>query len=278
MPVFGTMASRFNDDGVTALYQALLPRLAELGLTARAGHAADGRDAAQHAPGADRAGRARALPRRHRRRGARLQAARRCAQARLAREIQQLRASARMLAEAKPDKTNAVGAVTGLADEREARLDRARAQAAGDVARDAAGLRRRRVRRARSATRRSAPRSTTRRCRAARSARSRCRRYEDHGEILKWLLLDNVPGIVPVHRRHLRVQARGRGPDAHVRRRGRRLPHQPPLQAAVSRACRPSACRPRSTRSRSTATTRRCGPTSTARSATRASRSPRSTT
>jgi methylmalonyl-CoA mutase len=31
MPVFGTMASRFNDDGVTALYQAL-PRLAELGL------------------------------------------------------------------------------------------------------------------------------------------------------------------------------------------------------------------------------------------------------
>src|ERR1700749_2876852 len=32
MPVFGTMASRFNDDGVTALYQALKPRLAELGL------------------------------------------------------------------------------------------------------------------------------------------------------------------------------------------------------------------------------------------------------
>jgi methylmalonyl-CoA mutase len=31
MPVFGTMAARFNDDGVTALYQALLPRLQELG-------------------------------------------------------------------------------------------------------------------------------------------------------------------------------------------------------------------------------------------------------
>jgi methylmalonyl-CoA mutase len=27
MPVFGTMASRFNDDGVTALYQAIVPRL-----------------------------------------------------------------------------------------------------------------------------------------------------------------------------------------------------------------------------------------------------------
>ena len=32
MPVFGTMASRFNDDGVTALYQALKTRLRELGM------------------------------------------------------------------------------------------------------------------------------------------------------------------------------------------------------------------------------------------------------
>jgi methylmalonyl-CoA mutase len=32
MPVFGTMAARFNDDGVTALYQALLPKLNALGL------------------------------------------------------------------------------------------------------------------------------------------------------------------------------------------------------------------------------------------------------
>ena len=32
MPVFGTMASRFNDDGVTALYQALVPRLKDHGL------------------------------------------------------------------------------------------------------------------------------------------------------------------------------------------------------------------------------------------------------
>jgi methylmalonyl-CoA mutase cobalamin-binding domain/chain len=32
MPVFGTMAARFNDDGVTALFQALKLRLAEIGL------------------------------------------------------------------------------------------------------------------------------------------------------------------------------------------------------------------------------------------------------
>ncbi|SHN67926.1 methylmalonyl-CoA mutase [Duganella sacchari] len=37
MPVYGTQASRFNDDGVTALYQGLLPRLAQLGLRAQQG-------------------------------------------------------------------------------------------------------------------------------------------------------------------------------------------------------------------------------------------------
>ncbi|MGL1834144.1 fused isobutyryl-CoA mutase/GTPase IcmF [Rhodocyclaceae bacterium SMB388] len=37
MPVFGTMAARFNDDGVSALYQAMLPRLVERGLKVKAG-------------------------------------------------------------------------------------------------------------------------------------------------------------------------------------------------------------------------------------------------
>lgn len=37
MPVFGTMAARFNDDGVTALYQALFPALVEVGLKAKPG-------------------------------------------------------------------------------------------------------------------------------------------------------------------------------------------------------------------------------------------------
>ncbi len=37
MPVYGTMASRFNDDGVTALYQAMLPQLQDKGLKAAAG-------------------------------------------------------------------------------------------------------------------------------------------------------------------------------------------------------------------------------------------------
>ena len=37
MPVFGTMAARFNDDGVTALYQALVPVLAAKGLKLESG-------------------------------------------------------------------------------------------------------------------------------------------------------------------------------------------------------------------------------------------------
>ncbi|MBK7465212.1 MAG: cobalamin-dependent protein [Betaproteobacteria bacterium] len=37
MPVFGTQAARFNDDGVTALYQALAPALAEKGLQLKTG-------------------------------------------------------------------------------------------------------------------------------------------------------------------------------------------------------------------------------------------------
>jgi methylmalonyl-CoA mutase len=37
MPVYGTIAARFNDDGVTALYQALAARLSEQGLKLGAG-------------------------------------------------------------------------------------------------------------------------------------------------------------------------------------------------------------------------------------------------
>ncbi len=37
MPVFGTIAARFNDDGVTALYQAVKPRLVEAGLKLQPG-------------------------------------------------------------------------------------------------------------------------------------------------------------------------------------------------------------------------------------------------
>jgi len=37
MPVFGTIAARFNDDGVTALYHAIAAKLAEKGLKLKPG-------------------------------------------------------------------------------------------------------------------------------------------------------------------------------------------------------------------------------------------------
>ncbi len=41
------------------------------------------------------------------------------------------------------------------------------------------------------------------------------------------------PGLLPLHRRRLPVQARGRGPRSHVRGGGGPVPHQPPVQAAL---------------------------------------------
>ena len=68
------------------------------------------------------------------------------------------------------------------------------------------------------------------------------------GDVLRWLLRRTCPARVPVHRRRLPVQAAGRGPDAHVRRRGRPRADQPPLPLRVARACRRSGCRRPSTR------------------------------
>ena len=195
MPVFGTMASRFNDDGVTALYQAMLPRLSALGLAVSPGAlpvAATRHSTHQVAivPGA----RMRYLAdiadgvRRYKKEA--------LAQSRLAREIQQLRESGRMLAEANPDKTNAVGAVAGLAEEREARLDpRGRRLLDGwpDLQRAYAGdeyvvsVRDREIRTSLVHTTLS----------GNKIRKVALPGYEDHGEILKWLLLDNVPGAFP---------------------------------------------------------------------------------
>ena len=134
MPVFGTMASRFNDDGVTALYQALLPRLADSGCSVGDGRLPPvaTRHSTHQVPIVP-AARARYLAeiadtvRGYKRA--------RGEQARLARELQQLRAAAAMLhdrqaRQAARGRSRAID----LAAQREARLDAARAQAARDVA------------------------------------------------------------------------------------------------------------------------------------------------
>ena len=195
MPVFGTMASRFNDDGVTALYQALLERLAGLGLAVAPGALpAVGTRHSTHqvpiVPGA----RSRYLADiADSVRGYKKQA---LVQSRLAREIQQLRESSRMLKEANPEKTNAFGAVNCLAAERESRLDANAARLlAGwpELQRAYAGdeyvvtVRDREIRTALVHTTLS----------GNKIRKVALPRYEDHGEILKWLLLDNVPGSFP---------------------------------------------------------------------------------
>ena len=101
-----------------------------------------------------------------------------------------------MLFEANPDKTNAFGAVNALADEREARLDpRARKLLA-----DWPGLRRayaqdEYVHAVREREIRTPLNHTT--LSGNKVPKVSLPAWEDDGEILKWLLLDNVPGSFP---------------------------------------------------------------------------------
>jgi methylmalonyl-CoA mutase len=193
MPVFGTMASRFNDDGVTALYQALAPRLAALGLPLSEGRLppVTTRHSTQQVaivPGArvrylaEIADTVRAYKRQAR------------DEARLAREMQQLRASATMLGDDAPPR--AAEALRALADEREARLDgHARKLLAQwpDMQKAYAGdeyvvkIRDKEIRTALVTTSLS----------GSKIRKVALPAYEDHGEILKWLMLDNVPGSFP---------------------------------------------------------------------------------
>ncbi len=192
MPVFGTMAARFNDDGVTALYQALLPRLKELGL--KAGDSALPGVATRHSthqvpivP----AQRSRYLAeisetvrgyKRHARE-----------QARIAREHQQLTTARKLLAaECKEENTN----LATLASGREAKLD-ARSRKllamwpqmqqayAGDEY--VVKIRDREVR----------TRLTHTSLSGSKIRKVALPHYEDHGELLRWMLLENVPGSFP---------------------------------------------------------------------------------
>jgi methylmalonyl-CoA mutase len=195
MPVFGTMASRFNDDGVSALYQALKPVLAEKGLALKPGRlpAVATRHSTHQVPIVP-AGRVRYLAdiadtvRAYKRR-AREQAA-------LAREVQQLRAAARMLTVGKPDKPRAAEAAISLSEEREGRLDaNARKLLAmwPDMQRAYAGDEY--VVKIRDKELRTRLTHTTLSGNKVRKVVLPA--YECHGELLKWLLLENVPGSFP---------------------------------------------------------------------------------
>ena len=196
MPVFGTMASRFNDDGVTALYQALLPRLAGLGMavvspgslalaaTRHSTHQVPIVPGARARYLADIADTVRGYK------------ARTHAQAALAREIQQLRAASAMLAVGKPDKARASEATHDLAEQRAARLDpgarklldfwpELQKSYAGDAY--VVTMRDKEIRTELVHTTLS----------GSKIRKVALPTYADHGELLKWLMLDNVPGSFP---------------------------------------------------------------------------------
>ncbi len=195
MPVFGTMAARFNDDGVTALYQALKVRLGELGLKLKEGllPVVDVRHSTNQTPVVPTA-RTRYLAEiSDTVRGYKKQAR---AQAQLAREIQQLRAAAVMLEIDKPGRAKAAEAAIDLAVRREETQDLGARKLLAhwpEMQRAYAGdefivqIRDKEIRTA--LTSKSLSGTTIRKVSLPT--------YEDHGEILKWLMLDNVPGSFP---------------------------------------------------------------------------------
>jgi methylmalonyl-CoA mutase len=220
MAVFGTMAARFNDDGVTALYHAILPKLKELGLKA-------GESRLPHAFTRHSTNQTPIVPPQRTRylaeiadtvRGYKKRAVE---QARIARERQHLRFSIDALAESPlakqwaPEKQvgkdgnltyifdersqphhTVVNELFRQANERDEKLD-ARSQKllamwpqmqqaySGDEY--VVKIRDKEVRTKLTHTSLS----------GSKIRKVALPRYEDHGELLKWLLLENVPGSFP---------------------------------------------------------------------------------
>jgi len=186
MPVFGTIAARFNDDGVTALYHAVAAKLAGKGLRLATGRlpkpagrvstnvnvvvpANRGRYLAEIAEGV---------------RGYHAHSA---AQARLARERQQLTEARRM---------SGVTALDPLIAQKDAALDAHSRQLlaawpetvkaySGDEF--VSSVRDKELR----------TRLSTESLSGTRVPKVALPRFEDHGEILRWLLRENLPGTFP---------------------------------------------------------------------------------
>lgn len=203
MPVFGTIAARFNDDGVTALYQALATLLRAKDLPMKEGRLprvnvrASTRQSAIIPSSAQRylADIATCLRSYH---------AHTVTQAALVREIQQLQASMGLLdaqSVAAQGTTTAASAETAkalqvLIEQRQADLDgecqqllqewpdTAAAYSADELVSEVRG------RQIRTQTQLTSQSGT-------RISRVALPRYSDHGDLLSWLRRDNLPGRFP---------------------------------------------------------------------------------
>lgn len=190
MPVYGTQASRFNDDGVTALYHGLLPALAQLGL--RVGTPKLERPSQRYSSGkhvivppartrylAEIADTVRGY---HRNTGK---------QVKLARERQQLTETKRMLAAARREVVlddliaERDNAMDGEAKTLLASWPQLQETYAGDE--HVVKIRDKEIR----------TRLTTTTLSGNKVRKVALPKYEDHGEILRFLMLENVPGAFP---------------------------------------------------------------------------------
>lgn len=190
MPVYGTQASRFNDDGVTALYHGLLPKLAELGLKVAGG--------SLQAPGQKySSGKHVIVPPARSRYLAEIADTVRgyhrnvYKQVKLARERQQLNEARRMLAAAEREApfddliAQRDNAMSGEAKELVASWPQLQQTYAGDE----------HVVKIRDKEIRTRLVHTTLSGNPIRKVA--LPRFEDHGEILRFLMLENVPGAFP---------------------------------------------------------------------------------
>jgi methylmalonyl-CoA mutase len=191
MPVYGTIAARFQDDGVTGLYLGLRDQLADKGFTLAptrfagiSGHIPSARPAIVP-PSRQRYLAEIADTVRFYHRNA-------AAQVVVARELQQLRGTQRMLAARNSDGS----ALTPLIAERQDRQDaRARnlIESWPQVVEAYSGddyvvkVRDKEIR----------TRQVTVTLSGSRIRKVALPRYEDHGELLRWLLAENVPGGFP---------------------------------------------------------------------------------
>ena len=191
MPVYGTIASRFNDDGITALYQGILPALAEHGLKIKPGSLPPVKTRASSARNAI------VPPARSRYLAevadtVRGYHARAGEQSRVARERQQLLAAKAMLSAAGKDPAM----LDPLIEEKHARLDvrsreliedwtETKKTYAGDE--QVVRVRERETR----------TRLNTISLSGTKVPKVALPGFEDHGEILKWRMRENLPGSFP---------------------------------------------------------------------------------
>jgi isobutyryl-CoA mutase len=187
MPVYGTIAARFNDDGVTALYHAVAARLAEKGLQLEPGALPKPADKLSSGVNV-------VIPPQRQRYLAEIAESVRAYhafaadQTRLAREHQQLAATKAMLQQAVPELDSLIEKKSAALDAAARRLldswpETVRAYSGDEhVAKGGKEVR-------------TALKHTT--LSGSKIPKVALPRFEDHGELLRWRMRENLPGEFP---------------------------------------------------------------------------------